>query len=75
MPDKTIEQILSEHTNIWMDIPGVEGTAIGQSDGKPCILILCSVKPEKIGRQIPTNVEGFPVVLTETGKFYAFDPQ
>ena len=40
MPDKTIEQVLKERTDEWMGIPGVEGTAIGLFEGRPCIRFL-----------------------------------
>lgn len=48
MPGQTIEQVLEVHTDQWMTIPGVEGTAIGLSGGKPCILIWSSVKAEHL---------------------------
>jgi len=69
MPGKTIRQVQEEHTPDWMAIPGVEGTAIGLSEGKPCIKILASVKPEKLRSEIPSSVEGYPVVVEETGIF------
>lgn len=71
MPQKTIEQVQQEHTGQWMAIPGVEGTAIGLSEGKSCITIFTSIKAEEIRAKIPSQVEGYPVVIKETGTFRA----
>ncbi len=73
MPEQTITQVQEKHTDKWMAIPGVQGTAIGMSDGKPCILILSSVKPETLRDKIPSQVEGYSVVIRETGAFHALD--
>jgi len=74
MPEQTIEQVQEKHTDRWMAIPGVQGTAIGMSEGKPCILILSSVKPETLQDKIPSTVAGYPVIVRESGAFYALDP-
>ncbi len=46
MSSKTIEEVLQEHTDEWMSIPGVVGTAIGEFEGKPCIKIYLVEKSE-----------------------------
>ena len=74
MSEQTIEQVQEKHTDEWMAIPGVQGTAIGMSEGKPCILILSSVSPETLQDKIPSQVEGYPVIIRETGAFHALDP-
>ena len=73
MPGKTIEQVLSEHTDRWMAVPGVVGTAIGQRKSKPCILILAASNAEQVRRTIPATVEGYPVVIEYTGEIRALD--
>jgi len=75
MVNKTIEQVQEEHTNEWMAIPGVVGTAIGLYDGKPCIKIFSSKKAEDLRAMIPSTVEGYPVIIEETGVFRALDQQ
>ncbi|MBA7697669.1 hypothetical protein ES703_106337 [subsurface metagenome] len=75
MPDKTIEQVLKERTDEWMGIPGVEGTAIGLFEDKPCIKIFTSSKPQQIRDKIPSTVEGYPVIIEETGEFRALEPE
>jgi len=72
---KSIEQVLKENTDGWMTIPGIEGTAIGLFRGKPCIKIFTSSKSEKIRAQIPSTVEGYPVIIEETGQFRALEQQ
>ena len=73
LADKTIEQVLKDRTDEWMAIPGIEGTAIGLSEGKPCIKIFTSRKPQEIQAKIPSTVEGYPVIIEETGTFRALD--
>ncbi len=73
MPERTIEQVLKDKTDQWMAIPGVEGTAIGLFEGKPCIKIFTSKKPQEIRAKIASKVEGYPVIIEETGEFRALD--
>jgi len=73
MPERTIEQVQEEHTDGWMAIPGVEGTAIGLFEGKPCIKIFISSKPQEVRDKIPSTVEGHTVIIEETGAFRALD--
>ena len=73
MPEQSIEQVQEKHTEQWMAIPGVQGTAIGMSESKPCILILSSVKAETLQDRIPSEVEGYPVIIRETGAFRALE--
>ncbi len=71
MATKTIQQVLQEHTGEWMSTPGVVGTAIGELEGKPCIKVLVVKKTEELTGRIPRQVEGFPVVIVETGEIRA----
>jgi len=73
MPEKAIEQVQQEHTDAWMAIPGVIGTAIGEHKGKPCILIFTASNTEQVRRRIPSTVEGYPVVIQHTGEIRALD--
>jgi len=60
-------------TTDWMAIPGVEGTAIGLYEGKPCIKIFSSSRSQEVRAKIPSTVEGYPVIIEETGDFRALD--
>lgn len=75
MSKKTIEQVQEEHTGQWLAIDGVEGTAIGLYKGKPCIKIFSSKKAEDLQEMIPSTVEGYPVIIEESGAFRALDQQ
>lgn len=73
--EKTIEQVLMERTDEWMTIPGVEGTGIGLFEDKPCIRIFASVKAQEMRAKIPSTIEGYPVIIVETGTFHALEQQ
>ena len=69
--NKPIEQVLKEHTEELMALPGVIGTGQGLCSGQPCIKVFVSKKTAKLEKKIPKNLEGYPVVIQETGKFKA----
>ena len=73
MPGTTIEQVQRQHTDQWMAIPGVVGTAIGRHEDKPCILILTAADTDEIRQKIPATVEGYPVIINYTGEIRALD--
>ena len=75
MSERTIEQVQEENTNEWMAIPGVEGTAIGLFEGKPCIKIFSSRKAEELRGNIPSMIEGYAIIIEETGVFRALEQQ
>jgi hypothetical protein len=50
-----------------MAIPGVTGTAETLCADKPCIKIYVDKKTPDIEKQIPPNIEGYSVVIQETG--------
>ena len=71
MPSKPIKKVLEEHTNELMSIKGVIGTAEGLCNGKPCIKVYVIKKTRQLTQRIPTTLEGYPVVIEETGEFRA----
>ncbi len=71
MSDKTFEQVLQEQTDRLMALPGVVGTAMGLCAGEPCIRVLVVEKTGDLLKQIPTEIEGYPVVVDETGEIKA----
>jgi hypothetical protein len=52
-------------------IAGVVGVAIGAVDGQPVIKLLVVQKTPELEQKIPKMVEGYPVVLEETGEIRA----
>ena len=71
MPPKTIQVVLAEHTDRWMAIPGVVGTAIGLFDGQPCIKVFVAENTEELVAKFPSALEGHRVILEESGEFRA----
>jgi hypothetical protein len=74
MQEKTIEEVLKEHTDSLMALPGVVGTAIGECAGKPCIKVYVEKKTPELLKQIPTAIDGYMVAVQETGEIRALDP-
>ena len=73
MQSKTIQEVLTSHTPDLMSVPGVVGTAIGEQDGKPCIVVMVVQKTNDITKKIPLTLEGFPVVIKEVGEIRSLD--
>ena len=67
MGQKTIGQVLREQTPELLSIPGVVGTAEGSRKGKPCIEVYVVKKTPELRKRIPKSLEGYPVILKETG--------
>ena len=73
MPGETIQAVLQRHTEGLMALPGVVGTAVGECEGKPCIKVLVVKRTPALVQRIPSTLEGFRVVIEETGEFRALD--
>ena len=69
MDTKKTEEVLNKHTGDLLSIPGVTGTAIGLCDGKPCIKVYVLEKTSELAEKIPGRIEGYTVVIEETGEF------
>ena len=71
MPSKTIEEVLKEHTEELMSIPGVVGTGEGLCNGKPCIKVFVIEITPELEQKILNILEGYAVEVEETGEFEA----
>ena len=71
MPEKTIEDVLKEHTDELMSIPGVVGTAEGLCNDQPCIKVFVIKNTPELEQKIPNVLEAFTVEVEETGEFRA----
>ena len=71
--EKPIEQVLREHTESLMALPGVVGTAQALCSGEPCIRVFVAEATEELLKQIPEELEGYPVDVLQTGEFKALD--
>ena len=67
MQKRSIEAVLKEHTDSLMALPGVVGTGQGLRDGRPCIRVFVVKKSSALLKQIPSEIQGYPVDVQETG--------
>ena len=70
---KAVQTVLKENAERWMAIPGVVGTGVGEYKGEPCVRILVIEQGEQVKKGIPSQVEGFPVIVEVTGEIRALD--
>ena len=54
-------------TDIVMELPGVVGTAVGESEGRLCIKVMVVRATEELAQKIPPRFEGHTVIVQETG--------
>lgn len=71
MANETIGSVLERHARWLASLPGVVGVAEGEADGRPCITVYVAEKTAGVVGQIPSEVEGWPVVVRESGEFRA----
>jgi len=69
MPNREINAVMDAHVQELMEIPGVTGVAVGETDeGIPCILILILEDSDEIKNELPKELEGHPVRTMVTGE-------
>ena len=68
MPTRPIEDVLKDHTPELMAIDGVVGTAEGEQNGRPCILVFLARDTGELRDRIPSQIEGYPVKVQVTGE-------
>jgi hypothetical protein len=66
--------VRDRHEDQLMSVPGAVGTAIGAGDqpGQPAIVVYVKALTSAVTAAAPTNVEGTPVKLIETGDIIAY---
>jgi len=67
----SIEEVVSEISDQWMEINGVEGIGQGKVNDKDCILVLVREKTPEIEKAIPAQFKGFTVQVRESGDIRA----
>jgi hypothetical protein len=72
MPKKDINEVLRSHDQEIMAIPGVVGIYVGLLDDEktPCLKVMVVKKTLELERKIPRKLEGYPVVIEETGEIH-----
>jgi hypothetical protein len=67
----TIEQVKERHETELMAIKGVVGVGIGECEGEPCVKVLLENDSPDLKRQIPTQLDGYPVDTEVVGSLEA----
>lgn len=63
-----IADVLARHTPDLMKIPGVVGTAQGEVNGRPTIIVYVVEETDSLVMAVPSSLEGFPVKLQSSGR-------
>jgi len=71
MASKTIEQVLKEHTEELMSLPGVVGVGQGLCDDQDCIKVFVAKMTPELKQKIPNELAGYQVDIEVTGEFRA----
>jgi hypothetical protein len=69
VPPPPIEKVVDRYAPELMKIPGVNMVYVGQSDdGKPCIRVGFVKLPSPDSSRVPQTLDGWPVVVEESGE-------
>lgn len=71
MPEDKIADVINRHSREMISIKGVEGIAEGRCNGTPCIKVYVNEKSPELNLKIPNSLEGYPVMIEETGEIKA----
>ena len=66
-----IEDIIKEHTEELMSIPGVVGVGQGLCNNTPCIKVYIIKSTPELDRKIPAVFDGYRVSIEVTGSIRA----
>jgi hypothetical protein len=69
MSSEAVGKALEKHRDELMSLPGVVGTGQGLCDKQPCIKVFVTKHLPDLQDQVKTILEGYPVVIQETGRF------
>ena len=70
MNRRIIREVVKRHASEMLAISGVVGIGVGESQGKPCILVFVRDK-RAVVQKIPNTLEGYIVRVEESGDFRA----
>ncbi len=71
MSERLIVDVIRTHASELMSISGVVGVAQGDLKGEPCVTVMVVEQTDEMKYGIPGELDGFPVVISETGKLRA----
>ncbi len=68
----TIAEVIRAHDDSLMAVPGVVGISESRTDdGTPCVKIMVVQLDATLRARLPVMLEGYPVVLEESGEIRA----
>lgn len=70
---RSLTAVLEAHTEALMSIDGVIGLAEGEFAGEPAVVVLTAGLTRRDRERIPPRVDGYIVVVRETGTFEAMN--
>jgi hypothetical protein len=66
---KNIDEVIKMYADSLLTIPGVVGVYHGlNEDGSSCLKVMVKKKTPEVERRIPKELEGYAVVIDETGE-------
>jgi hypothetical protein len=66
-----IEEVLQKHYKSLLSISGVVGIAEGFRDSQTCVVVLVTKRTAEFEMKIPNTLDGYRVVIKETGELRA----
>jgi len=74
-PPRDINEVLANHVDEWMAMPGVVGVYVGLMDDEktPCLKIMLAEKDTKLERSLPRQIESYPVLTEVSGLIKPMD--
>lgn len=73
-PQRDIDSVLNDYAPEIMAIEGVVGVYRSETEeGKPCIKVMAEKKTPDIERKVPKEIEGYPVLIEESGTIRPLD--
>ncbi len=71
MEQKPIKAVLDANFDRLMSIPGVLGTGEGRERGVACVKVFVISKNAGLMKRLPKELDGYEVVVEETGEIEA----
>ena len=74
MTRKDINEVLRDHDQELMSVPGIVGVYVGllPDEKSPCLKVMVVKETEDLKKRIPMSLEGYPVLIEETGVIRPF---
>jgi hypothetical protein len=65
---RPLAEVIADRAPEWMALPGVVGVYESTDPaGGPCVKLMAERASPELRRRLPDSVEGYPVLLRETG--------